>query len=259
MISPSRERWDSLKEASIKKLAASEQAVERQFHAMRLVGTLAAGLFLVGFLLVAQWRGVATHTNIREVQGDQDLAFIVHELGAENDELRRETLRLEQRIAEAERRGEDQVAILNQAARELQALRVLTGIVGATGPGVEVHISDRQAVLLPRDYADLVNELRAAGAEAISIGRTRVSATSGFSRGEIGVTLDDNPVWGDTVVHAIGEPGTLAQALQMPGGLVAALRSFPGVDVTVFEHDALEVPAAQISQLEIGSASDEDE
>ena len=254
MIVPTKETLRSWKEASVRTILASEKAVERQFQAGRLVASLAVGLFLVGFLLVAQWRGVETYRDDLEGRSEQDLALIVNELGAENDELRRETLRLEQQIAEAYRTEEGQVAVLNQAARELQALQVLAGIEPAAGPGVSVSLSDPQGVLLAKDLVEVVNELKAAGAEAVSVDGVRVGATSGFTQAEDGISLDGEGFSGTVVVYAIGDPGTLSQAIGMPGGIGATLTSFPGVAVDVEERDLLEVPAADIRRMEHGEA-----
>ena len=250
---PARERITHLKDASIRTLEASEKAVERQFNAFRLTLSLAAALFLVGFLLVAQWRGVGSQADDLEARPDQDLAIIVHELGAENDALRRETLRLEMRIADVERTDEGQLALLNEAARELQALRVLTGLEPAAGPGVILRVNDPDDVLLTQDFVDVANELRAAGAEAVSIDGIRLGTTTGIKTSPDGMTVGGTPVAGDVVVvRAIGHPATLAQAVGMPGGLAATLGSFPGVTVEFTEEDDLELDAADVAAFRMG-------
>ena len=62
----------------------------------------------------------------------------------------------------------DQAAIENAQAR-LAALSILIGTVGATGPGVTVRIDDPGPGVAPQTMLDVLNELRAAGAEAIEI------------------------------------------------------------------------------------------
>lgn len=255
------ERIRSLTQASVRTIIAGEKAVEKaaakQFQSARLAASLAVGLFVVGFLLVAQWRGVDHYESRLEARSDQDLGFVVHELGLENDDLRREALRLEQRIAEAERTGEGQEAVLNEAVRELQSLRILSGLEGAVGAGLSILISDPEHVVLARDLVDVVNELRAAGAEAISVDGTRLGATSGLADVDGIVVVDGRPVTGDIVLFAIGDPLTLSQALSMPGGVAAGLNSFPGVTVEIREQETVEVAAAQIRPLSLGTASDE--
>jgi uncharacterized protein YlxW (UPF0749 family) len=260
MPGTSKERFKSIREASVRTIVASEKAVERvverQFQAARLVASLAVGLFLVGFLLVAQWRGVESLEEDLESQSDQELAVIVQELATGNDELRREALRLEQRIAEVERSEEGQATVLNEAVRELQALRVLSGLEEATGPGVSVRVSDPQGVILARDLVSVVNELKAAGAEAIAVDGLRVGATSGFVQAADGIRLDGASLDDSILIEAIGEPQTLSQALGMPGGVVASLGSFPGVTVDVREREDVTLAASDVEPIVLGETYD---
>ena len=62
----------------------------------------------------------------------------------------------------------DQAAIQNAQAR-LAALSILIGTVGATGPGVSITIDDPGPGVAPETMLDVINELRAAGAEAMEI------------------------------------------------------------------------------------------
>ena len=62
-----------------------------------------------------------------------------------------------------------QAAIENARAR-LAALSILIGTVAATGPGVTLTIADTAPGVSPETMLDVVNELRAAGAEAMQIG-----------------------------------------------------------------------------------------
>ena len=197
--------------------------------------------------------GVDTVGSELEAQSDQDLALIVNELGSANDALRRETLVLEGRIAEVERSGESQQAVLNEAIREIQSLRVVSGLEGATGPGIVVRVNDPRGVLLAQDFADLLNELRAAGAEALDVDGVRISATSGFSDGPSGVVVDGVLLERTLAVSAIGDVATLTQALEMPGGVSATLGSFPGVQVTIREEDNIETDAARLRPMEEGT------
>jgi hypothetical protein len=93
-----KERLIHLKDVSWQRIVESEKAVERSFQQGRLVLSLAAGLMLVGFLLVAQWRGIVTFGQQFERQTDQDLAIVVQELTEENGALRDEVMRLELRL-----------------------------------------------------------------------------------------------------------------------------------------------------------------
>ncbi len=202
-------------------------------------------LVLVGFLLVAQWRGADSAVADLEDQSDEDLAVIIDELSVVNDSLREESARLESQVREARRDDEGREELLNQAIRELQGLRVLTGTQGAVGDGVEMVVEDPQEVLLAQDIVAVVNELRAAGAEAIEVDGERVTARTGFTSTAQGLTVDGKRMVGTHRVRAIGPADVLIDALEMPGGLVSMLEAFPGVRVTLVARQSLELPRAE--------------
>ncbi|MDH4140607.1 MAG: DUF881 domain-containing protein [Coriobacteriia bacterium] len=241
-----------LRDKSVRRLVESERAVERSFHEGRLLASLAVGLLLVGFLLVAQWRGNQSFTREIERQSDQDLAIIIQEITGVNVGLRDEVMRLEVRILDAERETKDTSELLNEAAEELDALKLMTGLDPAVGPGVLVRIEDPEHVLLAQDFVALVHELRAGGAEAISVNGRRVTATSGFSEADGHVVLDGMRLTGGYVVEAIGDAGSLEQALTMPGGLESRFASFPGVTTEVERDGSVSVGAALERRMTYG-------
>lgn len=236
---------------------AGEKAVERRFQEARLTATLAIGVLLVGFLLVAQWRGNATFERSLERQSDQNLAIIIQEITAENSTIRNEILALEGRILSAQRETQDRGEVLNEAAKELNALRVMAALEPAVGPGIVVKISDPQEVLLPQDFVTLVNELRSGGAEALAINGVRVGALSGFSGEGTMVALDGTVLARDYEAKAIGDPAGLEQALALPGGLKSTLSTFPGVTVEIERAEELRVPAAEQPGFEYGQPVEE--
>lgn len=254
---PSRDKLVHLRDESVKAFQASENLVERSFNQARLVASLAAGLLLVGFLLVAQMRGQATFSGSLERQSDQNLAIIIEQLTAENNVLRSEVARLQMRLLEAGQATEDSARLLNEATKELNAVSVVAGLEAASGPGVVVTITDPERVLLPQDFVRLVHELRGGGAEAIAVNGVRVSATSGFSGGGGRIVLDGTTLARGYEVIALGEPGNLTQSLELPGGLKSTLATFPGVTVDLAKSDDLSVPAAAARDFSVGTPVEE--
>jgi uncharacterized protein YlxW (UPF0749 family) len=200
---------------------------------------------LVGFLFVAQWRGNARAGSELQDLSPQDLAIVVQEMTAENEAMRAEAGRLEVQMLESAGSEKSRKALLEQVRRELENLRVASGLAAATGPGVALHVSDPKRVLLVQDCVNILNELRNAGAEAVVFGDVRATALTGFSMGTSGLAVDGSPLPRDFTVRAIGDPATLRQALLMPGGLVPTLEAFPGVSARVVAEDRIDVPPSQ--------------
>lgn len=239
-----RETLVHLRDASVRGLHVSEKAVGRSINQARLTASLAVALLLVGFLLVAQWRGASTFTRSLDRQSDQNLAIIIQEITVENNALRAEIVRLQMRLMETGQASEDRARVLNEGAREMQSVRLLSGLDPAVGAGIVVTIRDPERVLLPQDFVRLIHELRAGGAEAIAVNGMRVSATSGFSGSDGNIRIDGAVSSRMFEVRVIGDTDNLAQALELPGGLQSTLSTFPGVSVEIERTDRTEVPAA---------------
>lgn len=244
-----------IRDESLRAIKASEVAARRTFQEARLKTSLAIGLVLVGFLLVAQWRGVHTSVSSLEGQSDQNLAIIISEMSAESSSMRNEILRLETRLLQADRDEQGRSEVLNQAAREIAGLKVLAGFEGARGPGVRVTVRDPDGTLLPQDLVSITQELRAAGAEAIALNDVRLEATTGFGQRGARLTVNHADLTQPLIFAAIGDKGNLEQALQLPGGLSATLSAFPNVRVMIEAREEISVPPGKAASFKFGKPS----
>jgi uncharacterized protein YlxW (UPF0749 family) len=137
----------------------------------------------------------------------------------------------------------DQAAIQNAQAR-LAALSILIGTVGATGPGVTVRIEDPGPGVAPEAMLDVINELRAAGAEAIQIGDDHQVVRAGVDTWIVGtpgaLTVDGKTLMPPYSVLAIGDPPTLAAAMNIPGGAVDSVKRVGGT-MSVQQGDKVDI------------------
>jgi uncharacterized protein YlxW (UPF0749 family) len=208
----------------------------------RASGRLAVGIVLavLGFLVVAQLRSQATDQALSALSV-QDLTELVANVTARNNQLRDEVRTLEgQRatVAATVQRGDSSaVAIRN----DLNHLLAWSGAIGVTGAGVRVAVDGP----LPADALNsLLNELRNAGAEAISIGGVRVVAGVVVGGAPGSLTVGGVPLPGRVELLAVGQPETLAGSLTRAGGPIAQLAArYPEVTVTVEGQDLVLVPA----------------
>lgn len=104
-----------------------------------------------------------------------------------------------------------------------QQLGILAGTVAAQGPGITLTISDPKGAVESDKVLDTVQELRAAGAEAIQINDVRVVANTYFSDETGGIGVDGKKVAAPYVFKVIGRPQDLEPALNIPGGVVQTL------------------------------------
>jgi uncharacterized protein YlxW (UPF0749 family) len=115
---------------------------------------------------------------------------------------------------------------LQQARDELVTLGILAGTSTATGPGVRITVTvPADGRLSLNNLLDGIEELRDAGAEAMEINdAVRVVAQTSFEAADNGINVDGRVLTGPFVIDAIGDPDSLATALNFPGGFVDDLR-----------------------------------
>jgi uncharacterized protein YlxW (UPF0749 family) len=198
---------------------------------------------LVGFLLVNQLRVQRSLSQQLPALTEQNLGQIIRELSVETESLQREVADLRIKLYKYEREEADKKTILNEAAQKLENLRIVTGLVEVEGQGVRIQLDDKKGLLGSYDMLDLIQELRAAGAETISMSGQRVTAGTAFKRREGSLWIDGNAIDPPYEVKAIGDPETLYQGITLAGGVRDVLSSLEGVSLTIIMANDLSIPA----------------
>ena len=180
-----------------------------------LVGVL---IGLLGFGLAVQVRS-NTSTSGLPAARQEDLVRILDDLSSREDRLRRQIAELEAARARLSSAGDTSSTALQEARKRSEALGILAGTVAAQGPGVVLTITDPNHRLAAEDLLDTVEELRAAGAEAIQVGGVRIGLDSSFTAADTGIAVDGVAVTVPYTILAIGDPPTLATAMGIPGGV----------------------------------------
>lgn len=236
-----------------------EQIPERQRpQPSRGAGSMSVALVfaIVGFLLASQLRSVWVNT--QAAASDTSRLETLQELynqeldkfDALQKQLNQTQGELElyrQKTAEGSPQGEALKA-------ELDKLEMTAGLVEVTGPGVSVVMSDSTAANATGDEADyiihdsdllsVINELRSAGAEAISLNGERLLATSEIRCTGAVVTVNGRRYAAPYVIFAIGDSATLYNALTMRNGVVDILGQWK-INVQVTTSTQLTIPKYQ--------------
>ncbi len=195
---------------------------------------------VLGVLVVIQLRTQQADPGLSALSA-QDLTVLIANLNTRNGQLREEVATLSRELSTlsaSQARGQSSV---DQIRRDLAKVRAWSGLDPVAGRGVRILVSG------PIDgpgVEELLNELRNAGAEAISVGGVRLVAGTvvAGSTGSIGVetTLLADPF----EVVAIGSPEVLTGSLTRAGGVISLLAAtHPQVHVVVTPADGLQVPA----------------
>ena len=218
-------------------------------RSQRIFGVLAAVLcVLLGIAIATQVRQTRSGdalTNARPA----DLLVLLDSLQQREAALNIEVSELQRNLAAVQSAGSsDQAAIANAQSR-LADLSILIGTVAATGPGVTIDIEDPGPGVAPETMLDVINELRAAGAETLEIsageirsGRqaVRVGVDTWVSGDPGSLVVDSLTLCPPYSLAAIGDPPTLAAAMNIPGGAVDSVERV-GATMTVVTSDRIEI------------------
>ena len=219
-------------------------------HAMRPRSTqgqlITAGLCaLLGFALVVQVRQT-TETQLGALR-QNDLVRLLDETTTRTDELEQEALDLQRERDELLSGSDRQQAALDAARRTAAMQGILTGRLPATGPGVRITLTEPDGEIRPATLLHVLEELRNAGAEAMELNGRRITASSSFTGTRGAVVLDGAPVVSPFRWTVIGDPDTIAPALEIPGGALVRVRADGGRG-TVEKSDRVDVTAVRTPQ-----------
>lgn len=158
------------------------------------------------------------------------------DLSADNEKLRSEIKVLREnntRLEEAVASNSDSAAELNES---LKATKAAAGLTEVEGPGVTVTLRDStQApsealdvsgqIIHDTDVLRVINELRNAGAEAISVNNRRVGLGTNVRCVGTTILVDESRIASPVVIRAIGEADTLFGGINLPGGILSELKA----------------------------------
>jgi uncharacterized protein YlxW (UPF0749 family) len=205
--------------------------VKRQIRSRIPLAVLA--LFL-GVTILIQFRARGRTSFVASDREAQ--ALLLSELVEASSRLRAEIELLDAQLAAYETDGRG--AGMQELVSELNRIKVLNGLIEVSGPGIELSIDGPLSAI---DLQDLVNELRNAGAEAISLNGHRLVVTSVLTVETQGqIKVDGHLVVRPYLFQAIGDSHTLESALLRPGGLLyLQRRSYPSLAIAVTRRSRL--------------------
>jgi uncharacterized protein YlxW (UPF0749 family) len=225
---------------------------------------LAAGLLAVGLLLATAF----AQTRDRASSAAEARDALVAEVQQRADANEAAQRRLDRQRATVQRDQRRELTVTTEGAdlaRRLGDLEAATGAGAVSGPGMVLRIDDAAATgdvgdgadvdprtdesadgrVTDRDLQTLVNEVWAAGAEAVAINGQRLTALSAIRAAGDAVLVDFRPLTPPYVVEAVGDPDVLRPAFVggFGGSYLQVLKGY-GIASTVRDDDRLQLPAS---------------
>lgn len=177
-------------------------------------------LFGLGFGLAVQVASNSDGSSALRGARQEDLVRILDELGDRTQRLQDEKQGLEDQRSELENSSDRAEEARKQTAEKEKQLGILAGTLAAQGPGITMTIQDAKGTVHADMLLDAIQELRAAGAEAIQVNGVRVVAGTYLTDSGKSVSVDGNKIAQPYRFKVIGKPQDLEPALNIPGGVV---------------------------------------
>ena len=163
-----------------------------------------------------------------------------------------------EKILEAEREKfskKDKSSI--EAENELKKANAISGSTEVTGKGIIVTLTDNRNVtsenistldsisnylIHDSDLLRLVNELKNAGAEAISINDERITNLTSITCDGNVILVNGNKISSPFIIMAIGSQESLLGAIQRPGGLIDSELQNYGLVSSIKKNNKIVIP-----------------
>lgn len=223
-------------------------------HAKIMVMIVAA---ILGFMLATQIKTTERQKTIN-VQRAEELTERLRIVEQQRDDLAKEIERLQANSSD------------DALETEVERLKEFAGEVPLEGKGIQLILDDSKVtaqvgenpnlyIIHDDDLLRVINELRAAGAEAISINGERLVSTSEIRCAGPTLSVNNNRSAPPYVILAIGNPSNLASALKLRGGVLDTFK-FWGIQAELTIPEVVKIPAFKGRRtFEYAQAAEEDQ
>ena len=163
---------------------------------------------------------------------------------------------LQENTSKLETAGSSNTSQFKLLQDDLQHMRLLAGLTDVGGPGIEVVLNDSKkrfpdaptaiqnlGIIHDNDINQCVNELKAAGAEAVSVNDQRLVSVSAVRCAGNTVLINNTPQAPPFIVRAIGDSSTLQEGLNLPGGFADGLSQMDPAMIKIIKSANLVIPA----------------
>ena len=192
---------------------------------------------VLGLMMSMAWLTSKSSERIKNLDPSQQQRILLpsFSMAEEYGKLSKEVQKLQADKTKLENAAGDQTKQTQVLNDSLQEVKTFAGLTEVEGPGILVTLRDDPTatntgigggddIIHDVDVLKVVNELWAAGAEAIAVNKHRIVGTSSFRCVGPVIHVDNVPISSPVRIQAIGDPDTLAGAMSLPLGVIAEIR-----------------------------------
>ncbi|NLM04582.1 MAG: DUF881 domain-containing protein [Clostridiales bacterium] len=136
---------------------------------------------------------------------------------------------------------------------EIDNMKAFSGFKDLEGPGITVKLQDSDRdlyegedpgnlVIHDGDILIILNALKIAGAEVLSVNGQRILSTSEIKCTGPTITINNHTYGQPFIIRAIGDPETLDAAIKAPGSYAEYLKNVYGLKIESYVSDSIKIP-----------------
>jgi uncharacterized protein YlxW (UPF0749 family) len=216
--------------------------------------TIAIFSFVVGILIATQMKIKVDSYVPATLKSIQTLKSEIHSVNKEIAELNRDIRAKEEELSVLENISESDENIIDLLSADLKYNKTSSGYTAVEGPGIEITMYDNpneeimgfdinDDVIHDVDVLNILNDLKVAGAEVISINDQRVLSSSEIKCAGPVLRINDVRIGTPFIIRAIGDPKVLMASVNAPDTYGDTLKSVYYIGFEPVMKDKIYIPA----------------
>lgn len=206
-------------------------------------------LFFLSMMLTAQVNSISNTEEILAGKREAQLADDLVNLQKKYNDLKEKYEKNEEIVNEYKTNASSNDTLISSMKQELEDLSLMAGTTNLKGEGIIITLSDgviavegnSDTLVHDSDVLTVVNELKSAGAEAISVNGQRIISTSAIRCVGPVIQVNYQKVAAPFEIKAIGNAQYLESAMNIKNGIVDTLREL-GIGISVSRHSNVQIP-----------------
>lgn len=208
-----------------------------------MIITISIMALILSCVMFAQFR-IVEETDLAQIENmrEEELRQAIAEWKEKYEKTIEKILDTNKKVQEYEEKQESNKETKELVQKELSEAKEIFGLTNVEGDGIIITLTDTEEMAYTgNDLLYLVNELRAAGAEAISINDERIiNMTDIADISSKYIVVNSNPVLSPYIVKVIGDKTYLKSALTIKNGYVD-LKEKEGYKISLQEKNNIKI------------------
>lgn len=208
-------------------------------------------VFALALIFTAQIKTVSTSKEVIQGKREAELVDDLNSLKREYEQLKEENEKYKGVVEEYKSNTSTNSSLINSMTEELNTATALAGLKKVKGEGIIITLDDsdmavsetistESMLVHDTDLRAIVNEINAAGAEAVSINGQRIISNTAIRCVGPVIQVNGVKVAAPFYIKAIGNAKYLESALNIKGGIIDSLELY-GIKVNISRESSIQI------------------